>query len=280
MFSTLRTRFGIPGVISVMALVFALVGGAYAANNSSSGGKATASAKAKKGPRGPKGATGPAGPAGAQGPAGPAGAKGDAGANGSNGAAGATGATGAKGATGAAGATGPEGSPWTAGGTLPSGQTETGTYAYSTGELNSGIVLTVPISLPIPLANPLVEGQVHLITADGSKEIVENESTEVGEEITPTGCGSALTPTGTAANPAAAPGNLCVYVNKADPPMLGHSGSNYIRDPSQECESFACLVELGGPGSGAGVSGARLEAYGASPGRGYWGYGTWAVTAP
>jgi hypothetical protein len=51
MFSTLRNRFGIPGVISVIALVFAMLGGAYAANNSSGGGKATASAKVKKGPR-------------------------------------------------------------------------------------------------------------------------------------------------------------------------------------------------------------------------------------
>ena len=82
MFSTLRNRFGIPGVISVIALVFAMFGGAYAASNSSGGGKATASAKAKKGPKGPKGATGPAGPAGAAGPAGPAGPKGDAGATG------------------------------------------------------------------------------------------------------------------------------------------------------------------------------------------------------
>jgi len=82
MFSTLRTRFGIPGVISVIALVFAMIGGAYAANNSASDGKATASAKAKKGPRGPKGPKGDTGPAG---PAGPQGAKGDTGATGSNG---------------------------------------------------------------------------------------------------------------------------------------------------------------------------------------------------
>jgi hypothetical protein len=86
MFSPLRNRFGIPGVISVIALVFAMLGGAYAASNSSGGGKASASAKAKKGPRGPKGATGPAGPAGPAGPQGPAGAKGDNGSNGSNGA--------------------------------------------------------------------------------------------------------------------------------------------------------------------------------------------------
>jgi hypothetical protein len=85
MFSTLRTRFGIPGVISVIALVFAMLGGAYAANNTSGGGKATASARAKKGPRGPKGPKGDTGPAG---PAGPQGPKGDTGAAGSNGGAG------------------------------------------------------------------------------------------------------------------------------------------------------------------------------------------------
>jgi hypothetical protein len=87
MLSPLRNRFGIPGVISVIALVFAMIGGAYAAS-SDNGGKATSSAKAKKGPRGPKGPKGDTGPAGAQGPAGPAGAKGDTGANGNNGTAG------------------------------------------------------------------------------------------------------------------------------------------------------------------------------------------------
>ena len=99
MFSTLRNRFGIPGVISVIALVFAMLGGAYAATNSSSGKSATASAKKKaaKGPRGPKGATGPTGPTGA---AGAAGGKGDTGAAGSNGEKGANGSAGTAGANG------------------------------------------------------------------------------------------------------------------------------------------------------------------------------------
>src|ERR1700704_3299328 len=101
MFSTLRTRFGIPGVISVIALVFAMLGGAYAASNSG-GGKATASAKAKRGPRGPKGATGPAGPTGP---------------------AGATGPSGARGATGAAGFSGFVE-------TLPEGKTMAGTWGF------------------------------------------------------------------------------------------------------------------------------------------------------
>jgi hypothetical protein len=89
MFSTLRNRFGIPGVISVIALVFAMFGGAYAASNSSGGGKATASAKTKKGARGPKGETGPIGPQGLPGPTGPVGPKGDKGDPGEQGSTGA-----------------------------------------------------------------------------------------------------------------------------------------------------------------------------------------------
>jgi hypothetical protein len=96
MLSPLRNRFGIPGVISVIALVFAMLGGAYAAsdNGGASSDKASASAKAKKGPRGPRGPKGPAGPAGPTGPQGPAGAKGDTGAAGSNGQNGAPGTPG------------------------------------------------------------------------------------------------------------------------------------------------------------------------------------------
>jgi hypothetical protein len=270
MFSTLRTRFGIPGVISVIALVFAMFGGAYAASNSSGGGKATASkAKAKKGPRGPKGATGPAGPAGAQGPAGPAGAKGDAGANGSNGAAGATGATGATGAKGATGFAG-----FTE--TLPAGKTETGTFAYFVPEQGTA---RAPISFSIPLAAPLGPSQVHLLTADGTKEIVFNETESKVEEISPTGCGSALTSPGTAESPKAAAGNLCVYVTAIEPEPY-ESGSNWIIDPSKRCEAFGCLTGFGGPGAGAGVSGARLEVGTTQTAGSTYGYGTWAVTAP
>jgi len=83
----LREPFGKAGLtVAVTALVFAMLGGAYAATNSG-GGKAVAS-KAKAGPRGPRGKTGPAGPAG---PQGPAGANGKDGSNGSNGSSGANG---------------------------------------------------------------------------------------------------------------------------------------------------------------------------------------------
>jgi hypothetical protein len=183
MFSTLRTRFGIPGVISVMALVFAMFGGAYAASNSSGGGKATASAKAKKGPRGPKGATGLAGPSGPQGPAG------------ATGAAGPKGDPGPKGDKGDPGDQGPQGTPGTTGftKTLPPGETETGTWAY-------GIVsvappnIKVPISFSIPLETALNQSEVHF----------------VGEgETPPAGCTG-----GTVENPKADPGHLCIYTGE------------------------------------------------------------------
>ncbi len=170
MLSPLRTRFGIPGVISVIALVFAMFGGAYAASNGSNGGKATASAKAKKGPRGPKGATGPAGPAGPQGPAGASGKDGAAGFDGVDGAPGtsvtntAIAAGGAKceGRAGAefkvgsgsatfacAGKDGAQGEPWSAGGTLPPGATETGAWG---GLIPGESEVAFPISFTLPLA--------------------------------------------------------------------------------------------------------------------------------
>jgi hypothetical protein len=192
MFSTLRNRFGIPGVISVIALVFAMFGGAYAASNSSGGGKATASAKAKKGPRGPKGATGPAGPAGAQGPVGPAGAKGDAGTNGSTGAAGPTGPTGTTGATGATGATGFSGFTET----LPSGETETGSWSIAM-QANS-LLFQVPISFPIPLSE------------SGSQVFFFNAEEVQGEEFGTSGC-KFETFVPNSKPEAATPGTLCVF---------------------------------------------------------------------
>ena len=249
MFSTLRTRFGIPGVISVIALVFALVGGAYAANNSASGGKATASAKAKKGPKGPKGATGPAGPAGAQGPAG---AKGDTGANGSNGSAGAagptgsTGAAGAKGATGAAGATGATGfSGFTE--TLPAGKTETGVWA-NVGSVPNGTEVLIPISFPIPLS------------LGSSKAFLLNEEETAHEE----GSGFEAGCTGTVENPTAPEGTLCVYTD-----FEGGNNVEFL---------FFNFNEVFGGYHPTGAVMVFLNTSG-EEGR-YVGQGSWAVTAP
>ncbi len=220
MFSTLRTRFGIPGVISVIALVFAMFGGAYAASNSASGGKATASAKAKKGPRGPKGATGPAGsqgPAGPQGPAGAPGPKGDAGAAGNPGQSGSNGQS-------ITSTLEPPGPNCTAGGyklvsagpktdyvcngangvdgqtgfteTLPAGMTEKGTWSASARKDQAIVVgpfelFGAPLSFSIPLASPLGESHVHFST-----------QSDFGD-----------TCTGSVGNPTAPSGELCVYLD-------------------------------------------------------------------
>jgi hypothetical protein len=135
----------------------------------------------------------------------------------------------------------------------------------------------IPISFPIPLAAALGENGVHLIGASG-KELIAKEE-EPTEELTPTKCGSALTPAGSVEKPAAAPGNLCVYVEKFSDASIEQFriGSNFIVDPSQTCVLFKCLPENGGPGAGASPAGAVLQILGG--GEAY-GYGTWAVTAP
>src|SRR5262249_11679572 len=150
MLSALRSRFGIPGVISVIALVFAMLGGAYAASDNGGGRTIASASKGQRGPRGPKGPKGATGATGAQGLPGANGKDGAPGAPGKNGVDGQPGLDGEDGAsieatpfTGAQetppnegpckGNGGTElevegtgtvnyacnGSPWTAGGTLP-----------------------------------------------------------------------------------------------------------------------------------------------------------------
>ena len=255
MASLLRNRFGIPGVISVLALFFAMLGGAYAAtdggNHSATASKSkSAGKKGPKGARGPQGLPGPAGPAGPAGPTGPTGPQGQ------------TGAAGAKGDPGAPGAPGEEGSPWTAGGILPSEATETGTWtlgfvsegAKPTGPFSDG--LRVPISFTIPLAGPLEEGQVHYINPNG-KENILNASIEP-EEIASAECH------GSAENPTADPGNLCVYTGAL---TNAEMFSQLIHNPA-----------AGSPFVGSAASaGAYLSVAISSANAA--GSGTWAVTA-
>jgi Collagen triple helix repeat (20 copies) len=268
MLESIHARLGTAGfVLSVVALVVALGGGAYAASGGLTGKQKKEVEKIAKSVSKP-------GKTGATGPAGPAGAKGDAGAAGGNGAAGTNGTNGINGTNGTNGTTG-----FTS--TLPSGKTETGTFAFNSPGPNP---VRTAISFPIPLAAPLSGGAVHMLLADGSKELVINETTTEVEEVTPTDCGVALTPAGTSSKPSAAAGNLCVYLDKLEPEPINSggvppslTGSQFLIDPSNTCESFGCLEEFGGPGGGAGVSGSRLEIAQTEPS---YGYGTWAVTAP
>jgi len=278
MLNRLREPFGKAGlIVAIVALVFAMLGGAYASN--SGGGKATVSAKAKKGPRGPRGPKGDTGP---QGPAGAAGSNGKDGANGANGSNGTPGNDG-KSAEGiefgpaeeppaepcggrggvefkSAGPVtyacgGEEGSPWTAGGTLPPNETETGTWSMLEGGSTS-----YPLSFPIPLADPILEGHTHYILKNG-KELVGSE------EVEPTECGSVLNPVGTAANPRAAAGELCVYEANGNPEAFGFFGVITVNpDGSEEPEV-----------NSAGIAGALISAPVGSPTASA--NGTWAVTA-
>jgi len=201
----------------VIALVFALVGGAFAAS-----GKLTSKQKkevekiAKKyaGAPGEKGSTGPQGPAGAPGSKGEKGDKGDKGLQGDPGGQGLPGEglvtspipPGPTGACGQQGGVevllesqspgegepicnGKEGSPWTAGGALPAGATETGSWAFITEEESHFVRVSIsfPIALPVESLN---ETQVHFA---GTPEF------------------STFCP-GTFGAPKAKPGQLCVYV--------------------------------------------------------------------
>ena len=275
MFSSLRTRFGIPGVISVIALVFAMFGGAYAASNSSGGGKATASAKAKQGPRGKTGKTGPAGPAGPAGPTGPTGPAGAKGAAGSNGTAGTNGTNGTNGAPGTS-VTSTEfvsteeghctvgGSKFVAGSsktyacngkdgetgfteTLPSGKTETGSFSLtvSTGKFNEEAEKSFgagAISFAIPLTEELDGNHVHIIGLGATGDASSCDE-------------------GTSKEPKAAPGNLCVYV-----------GFEFF----DQHNSLTAIFRSGFPGAGASPTGAVALAEG-KPGDVIG--GTFAVTA-
>jgi hypothetical protein len=206
-------RFGTAGVIvAVIALVAALGGTALAASGALSGKQKKEVEKIAKKFAGKPGAAGPAGPTG------PAGANGKDGTNGTNGSNGAPGKNVALTAITTAGlegncvgvggtkvevegnaaskkfvCNGEEGSPWTAGGTLPPGATETGVWGSAMGGLTKtgAEEVQIPFSFPIPLP------------AAGQAVRLNEEETELGAGTG--GC------TGTVEQPTAPEGTLCVY---------------------------------------------------------------------
>ena len=224
MLNRIRDQIGTAGlVVAIVALIAALGGGAYAASGplaSSSGHKRHHKAKHKKAAAGlnakqkrevkkiakvfqGSGPAGAAGADGAQGPAGPAGDTGAQGLEGATGAAGSQGPQGLPGAQGPEGPEGPEGSPWTDGGTLPAGETETGTWAIGGPEGTTGFAA---ISFPIPLAAPLEAANRHLFVSGAEGETAECP--------------------GTFGEPEAAPGNLCVYTQSKFNATLSLGGAN------------------------------------------------------
>jgi len=221
MLTRLRDRIGTAGlVVAVIALVAAMAGGALAASGALTSKQKKEVQKIAKQYAGKPGAAGPQGPAG---PTGAAGAKGDAGAAGADGDNGAPGSAGqsvtsvaeppgancpnagykltsasgtsyvcngSNGAPGAAGAPGAPGSPWTAGGTLPANSTLKGMYsAFSPGATAAAFA---SISFEIPLAAALDETHAVFVPSAGANP-------------------DAAHCAGSAANPTAASGYLCVY---------------------------------------------------------------------
>jgi hypothetical protein len=270
MFSRIRRHVNATTVLAIVALVFAMTGGALAvgghggASPAGAGASAALSSKAaaavalvakatpaasaakakargKTGPRGPAGKEGkpgkegPAGKEGAAGKEGPAGKEGKEGQEGKEGKEGKEGEKGKAGKPGAPGQTG-----FTE--TLPAEKTETGSWSYS--GLKETLFL-VPISFAIPLPAPLEEKDVHWVAAGGAS--------------------TAECP-GSAEKPAAKPGNLCVYAS-----FLNGTTSNAT--PGFIDSSSAIFA------GGAGTAGAVLS-FGTAEGASVAGYGTWAVTAP
>jgi Collagen triple helix repeat (20 copies) len=171
MLSRVHSKLGTAGLfVAVVALVAALTGAAFAAGGLTKQQEKQVKKIAKKyaGKRGPQGPQGPAGANGAPG------AKGD------------TGARGPEGLEGPEGPRGLEGNPWTAGGVLPSGETETGTWGFGAEPAETGQLVT--LSLNIPLAEK--PEAIHYL--------------KPGEGETPE-C------PGTVQEPEAAPGQVCIY---------------------------------------------------------------------
>lgn len=260
MLSRVRSRFSYANVVATLALVFAMSGGALAASKyliMSTKQIKPSVLSSLKGKTGPAGAAGAAGPAGAVGPAGPAGTQGPAGPQGP---VGDNGTPGAEGKAGKNGTNGKEGSPWTAGGTLPVGSTETGTWLLGPApQVGHATNNNATISFPIPLAavecelNPGGEPGVKTKMGICPKNVHIFEG-----DTAPTGCsleGTLLK---------AASGNLCVQVRGSfglNPPLKATQLSDFDVETVEE---------------GAGPTGVMLVADGIAEGTE--GVGTWAVT--
>jgi collagen triple helix repeat protein len=232
MIAMMRRRVPVASLIATLMLVVATAGGAWAAGKylitSTSQIKPSVLKKLQ----------------GRRGPAGPAGINGTNGANGKDGAPGVPGEDGEDGADGKSvistefgpteeeelgfpcgerggsqfevegsgqqtyACTGEEGSPWTAGGVLPPGKTETGTFIA----LPAGGATFGSISFPIPLVASLEGANVHVIEDGGT---------------VPAACNNEVAPTPSPANPEADAGHLCLFGENPEKPGIYKPGSSF-----------------------------------------------------
>lgn len=260
-FSKVRKHLTFANVAATIAVFFAISGGAYAASKYLITSTKQISPKVLKklgGEAGKTGLAGTQGPAGPTGPQGPQGAKGENGAPGTSGANGKDGVSVASkqltvseaacGKQGGSEFTAAEGKKTTACDgtsgftkTLPSGETETGAWSFVASV--EGRVLS-PISFAIPLSGGLGEKQVHFVT-----------NTEVENHTATAEC------PGSAEEPEAKSGNLCVY-----------AGALFV---NLKFENIGNLL-MGAPGTSRSGAVLEFEAEAAAP---RVGAGSWAVTA-
>jgi len=184
MLSRVRGSLSYANITATLALVFAMSGGAFAATHYLLTSTAQINPKVLKALKGKTGRAGPAGEAGPTGETGPEGPAGD---------------------DGDTGAQGKEGSPWTAGGTLPSGKTETGTWAFVSEAQGT---IRVPLSFTIPTSEPLVailgKGPVELLAPN------EEDPLDTHPHCP-----------GSVDKPKADPGFICVYSEKLEDSLIG-----------------------------------------------------------
>ncbi|HEY2631122.1 MAG TPA: collagen-like protein [Solirubrobacteraceae bacterium] len=172
-------------MVLTIALVFAMSGGAYAAKHyliTSTKQISPSVLKTLQGKAGAPGAKGDIGPEGKPGSPGTAGAQG------------LVGKEGPEGKAGKDGKDGKDGSPWTAGGTLPSGATETGEIAIAQERPEANDIQRAAVSFTIPLKATVKPHFVGVGEGEGEPDVK-----------LPAGC------TGNSQKPAAEPGNLCVF---------------------------------------------------------------------
>ena len=263
MFSMIRKRFTYANVAATLALVFAMTGGAYAANKflitstKQISPKVLKALKGKAGPAGANGANGANGAAGATGPAGGAGPQGNAGGTGEKGPEGKPGesVTVAKTSSkecnneGGVKASNASGTATACNGktgfteTLPVGKTERGEWSDTRSAKELELDGTA-ISFVIPLSKALDKEHVHFI---------------MPLEALPSGC------SGSAAAPEAASGNLCVFAN--------------VMEDAEKNPLGATLLGLGSglEAGGADTSGAQLLIASKEAGVSF-ANGTWVVT--
>jgi Collagen triple helix repeat (20 copies) len=248
MFKQLKSRshrrFGFANIVSLLALFVALTGGAYAALQLPNNSVGTPQIKngavtlhkishgaqhALHGVRGPKGNAGPQGPQGPQGSKGP------------------------QGAQGTRGPQGLKGSPGTSvfASSVPSGQTIAGAWGgrYIAPQLkfnNSYLISTsFPVKAPVGLSDADVNTAPNSAAGDPDS-----------------------TCTGTADNPTAPRGKVCIYISRANnATVAGFRLTNPGVTGSSAGDAYGFIVRILDTGTVGNNAGTNAE-------------GTWAYTAP